>query len=284
MDRKRQFGKLPAAVILTLLLLAFMAGCSGGAGGPGPTRSTQPTPGTTSAAPSPTPMPTPTPAPAVQFTASAMAPGPNSADSAHGTLSINSNGDVTIQVSGVQPNTNYPFQFCPFPGTRYQCFDLNNTLLTDASGNGQLTFHFPRSGTWAGFFQSMVSSSTFITTFDSSFGSETANLQKESGTNPAGVCRTVTCPTVQDPLTSGSVSVTGNATAHVVITGAAPNMTYDVTTCGGGGGSSCFHQTNITTDGSGNVTTDIRISPDPATVFMFDRVDAQGFITGFVVP
>ncbi len=278
--RSRQLGKLAAEFIL-IILVAVLAGCGGNTSArniaPGPTMGGTPAPG-------PSPTPSPGTSGTAQWQAAAMAPSPN-ADTSHGTIAVDTQGNVTVQVSGVQPNTNYPFQFCPFPGVVYKtCIDMASTLVTDGSGNGQVTFHFPQPGKWAGFFVSNISSSEHITTYDSSIASMTQYLQPMAGTNPSEACEPPGCTaTTQDPLSSGSVSVS-NMTAHIVINGAAPNTTYDVTTCGGGGGSSCYELTKVTTNASGNVTTDVQLFPNPATVFVFQRSGALGFITGFVVP
>ncbi len=284
----RPAGKL-LAFVFCFLSAAVLAGCGGNPASP-TTPLKQPGPATPTPTPTPTPMPTPTPTPAqktpVQWQASAMGVNSANATASFGSFAVDLNGNVTVQVSGVTPNTDFPIQFCPFPSTVYTCFDAGATLITDASGSGTLTFHFPKTGTWAGYFRANAGGNINgfqFSTYDSNLGGETENLQKASATNPQGTCGPGGCSgAAQDALASGSVTVT-NMAAHLVLTGAAPDTTYDVGACGSGG-SDCYHETNVTTDASGNATADFSITPDPTGTWTIDRLGAQGFVSGFVVP
>ena len=82
----------------------------------------------------------------------------SSVDNASGTVTVSTTGDVTLQVTGAKASTTFDGYFCQYPSEYYAhhgqnaCFALNQSLVTDASGNGKLTFHFPKPGSWSGNF------------------------------------------------------------------------------------------------------------------------------------
>jgi hypothetical protein len=152
---------------------------------------------------------------------------------AAGQISVDTAGNVTVQLTGGTPNTSLIAQFCPGQNVSIQqsaivCIDVG-AVTTDASGNASATLKFPQPGQWVGDFQLTTSSTSttpaYITESIGSGQSQTflATLQPESTANGGSLARS----TVQDPLDAGTVSY-NNGALVVSVTGAAPNTTYDV--------------------------------------------------------
>lgn len=203
--------------------------------------------------------------------------------SGSGQVTIDSSGNVAIQLSGGKPNTNYNAQFCPYPyvPSPNQCFSLA-TITTDSSGTGKLTIKFPKSGVWSGNFY-IPSSSDYFNTADANLsGTATMALVPASGAsgNPPSQLP-------QDPLSSGTVSL-ANGNVTITVKGATPNATYDVMQCGSP--TQCYHQATLVTDASGNGSLTFPTLARPATDFDIARRDsmfaniASGFLNGFKVP
>ncbi len=184
----------------------------------------------------------------------------------YGMVSVSSTGDVTIQVSGAQPRSSYPWSFCPLLGG---CFDLGQILMTDASGNGQVTFHFPKTGNWAGYFSAQAGTSV-IDTQDAAHVAMTSILVNSNGLNGSAPCTSGNCGVI-DPG-HGSVTV-ANGSAHIVITGGLPNHTYEVVLQGGG-----TTQGSMTTDASGNATADLAVTGGHGATYVLDSL-----VSGFTV-
>ncbi len=268
---------------LTILLTAMLIGCGGNAS-PRATSTPTPTPTPTSPMPTP-PAPTPPATPpggtsgTVQFqvTLHNMSGGTNPMGSA----SVTTNGDVAIQLTGGSAGASYNVNFCLFPATIYldNCMTNLATIVSDSGGNGQVSFHFPKSGTWAGIFRIMNGTSIFAETSgdNTTFSSSGMQLEPATTTNPQGAGQTGT----QDPG-SGTVSAAGG-TAHVVLTGAVANASYGAIVCYMGG-SSCYSMGTVNTDAGGNGTADLKISGAGIAVFEVERNNAAGFVTGFKVP
>jgi hypothetical protein len=213
----------------------------------------------------------------------------------HGQVSVNGSGDVTIQVTGGSANTTYALQFCPFPTTRYTCFSLGS-LTTDGTGAVQSTFHFPKTGPWAGDFQANGIGGTGFSTQVGSNAGQTflATLQPASVTNGQGTGRDPTSSSTPQDRGSGTLSVNGGM-VHVVLVGAAPNATYEVTQCFESAGSGCFqlgpfNGNTVVTDAGGNATFDVPFAGIPGDFFTVEQVvsspslPSTGFAAGFKVP
>lgn len=73
----------------------------------------------------------------------------------NGQVSIDTNGNTTIQLTGAPANTTYTADFCPAlnvaTNPNLACFTVAK-LSSDTAGNATVTFKFPRSGNWAGDF------------------------------------------------------------------------------------------------------------------------------------
>ncbi|MGZ4836227.1 MAG: hypothetical protein ACXVZZ_11375 [Terriglobales bacterium] len=202
-----------------------------------------------------------------------------------GSVSIVTAGDVTVQVSGGTPGTSYNVNFCLYPATLYldNCMTSLTTIVADSSGAGQSTFHFPKSGNWAGIFRVMNGASVFVETsgHKNSFAANVMQMEPQTTTNPQGVGFTG----LQDPGT-GTLSAQGNGMTHVTLSKAVPNVTYEVIDCYMGR-SSCYLAGTVLTDSSGNGASDVEISGPSQAIFRVQRGTdgaAVGFVTGFTVP
>jgi hypothetical protein len=150
-----------------------------------------------------------------------------------GQISVDTAGNVTIQFTGGTPSTSLIAQFCPgqnvaIDQSTITCINVG-TVTTDASGNANTTLKFPQSGQWVGDFQLNTNSTSttpaYTTGSIGSGPSQTflATLQPETTASGGNLTRSA----VQDPLAAGTVSYT-NGALLVSVTGAAPNITYDV--------------------------------------------------------
>ena len=194
------------------------------------------------------------------------------------------NGDVTVQVNGAASGGSYTVEFCPFPAKIYNgsCMTGLATLIADTSGKGQVTFHFPKSGNWAGIFHVMNGTTSFAETAgtNSSFASTDMELEPDTQTNPQGTGNFAGAP--QDPAI-GNIVAPGNGSVHVAISKAAGNVTYDVTVSYMGGSSS-YHIGNLMTNANGDGAADFHILGAGIAIFNVERNGAAGLVSGFHVP
>jgi hypothetical protein len=208
-----------------------------------------------------------------------------------GEISIDVTGVLTATVQAAIANTAFAFQFCPAPEPMYSCIVLGN-ITTDARGNANLTMTFPQTGTWAGDFQLALNGIAQYETDvvpNVSSAVYVGTLQPATTVNGKGIYQNGS-PGPQDPLTSGTVSVSGT-TVQVQMTGAAPNSTYDAAECPLGYGSQCYGlsnnqgQSDFTTDGSGNVIFSVLQDGVLGDFFrVFQPTGHAGFVAGFNVP
>ncbi len=215
-----------------------------------------------------------------------------------GQLTINpsaDNGNGTLQLNSVTPNSTFNLRFCPFPTGTAGCTLIVTTLTTDASGSGQSNFTFPSHGTFTGVF---LAGRDSMQEFDGAFNIPGTGPQFQASLQPAASITGGLEPGLavgNDPLKSGQVSIGAGTMVHVVLQGAAPNATYGLTFCMNGGGSGCYATGTFTTDASGNATADLDFaqgfgqSPDIPGVFLLGRdVPAPSgsieFATAFRVP
>lgn len=198
-----------------------------------------------------------------------------------GQVSITSGGDVTVGASGIAGGT-YSVRFCLYPATTYpdtSCMNLAS-LTVASSGNGSTSFHFPTSGTWAGIFRLFDSSGNRSLETSGDINTFTPNPMKlvpSSTANPSGA--DVNGP--QDPGT-GFLSASFGV-VNIALTGAPPNTIYSVISCYMGG-SDCYQDGTISTDGSGNASGQVAMQPAGIANVRLARNGASGFITGFTVP
>lgn len=207
------------------------------------------------------------------------------------------NGDVTVQIKSGTPNTSYTVQFFQFPSAIY--FNVNqpagfdvSTALTDASGSGQVTFHFPSSGVWSGQFVLLPAGgdgSTNLSSDSAAVGGEiSAALVPMSKMNNGRSAQQPPAGSPQEPG-SGTIALTAG-TVNIMLNGATANSTYSVAQCFTAGSSSCQFVGSFSTDASGNGTASLKSVPGTGSNFEVYRGGANsalvsfGFVTGFTVP
>lgn len=280
-----------ASGVLTLLLIALLSvviGCgSSNRAANTPTPSPQPSP-----SPSPSPQPSPQPPPS---------PSPGSAqwvsnvEGATGSVSVSAGGDVTVQVTKAMPSTTYVGNFCQFPSNDWSgrglnpCFVLPS-LTTDASGTGQLTFHFPKPGAWSGaFFFAVGGDTNSPTRIDTNIvGTQvslSAPLVPVTKANSGGAPGAIPAGEAQDPGT-GSVSISGG-NVILKLAGATPNANFIVSQSFSGGGSASQQIGTLTTDASGNASVTLPVLDSTGPMISISREvtpATAGLETGFTVP
>ncbi len=238
-------------IALGLAITTILGGCGGnasrapsagnGSGGSGGSGS-----GGSGGSPTPAP-PAFTPPANSQFQQSIIINGA----AGHGSVYVSTSGDVTVQLTGAQPSAAFNWRFCPMGTDNTPCFDLAQTLMTDAGGNGQLTFHFPRSGKWSGYFDASSGAST-VSTQNATLGTMLAiflSSAELNGTPPCGACRIET-------LQSGSVAV-ANQIAHIILVDADPGNPNQVQEVDLFNGATSTNLGNIVMDANDNLTADV---------------------------
>jgi len=212
-----------------------------------------------------------------------------------GQISIDTSGTVTVQLTGATASTTFTVQFCPAAdvdtSVTYSCFTVG-TVTTDSSGNANTTMTFPQSGSWAGDFQLLTGTTLdYSTTISGTGASQTylSQLEPTSTVNGKGLDGS---SGPQDPLTSGSITLSGGALQYT-LAGAAPNTSYSAGECLtiAIGNSSCYTLYNnqnvsgFTTDANGNVTFSVLDDGEGGDMLQaFSSSGKAGFIGGFSVP
>ena len=272
------------ALAIALSMTVVFAGCGGNAR-PAATTTTTPPPTTPTTPTSPT---TPTAPPSggggstsgtVQYQVTLHnANGPTFGATNLGQVTVNTNGDVTVQVTGLTGASSYPLSFCQYEV--FTCFDNLATVAVDGSGNGQATFHFPSSGAWAGIFRLMNGSNTAAETSGtaSTFNASPMQLEPISTTNGGKMLSSG----AQNPGSGTVTASSGNI--HVTLAGGVKSSMYSVSVCYMGG-SSCYNSGSFTTDASGNASADVKNQSTTAVAVMrLTSASGTGLVTGFKVP
>ena len=208
-------------------------------------------------------------------------------NSVYGQISVDSNGTVTVQLTGATPSTTFTVQFCPAPSQNYSCFNVGS-VSSDTNGNANTTMTFPTSGSWAGDFE-LASGGTAVYQTDVVSGGGSlvymSTLQPASTVNGQGLG--VGQPP-QDPLQTGSVTFS-NGSLQFQMTGASPHTTYSSAECALNLGSSCYELYSsqggggFTTDGGGNVTFSVFQDGSGGDIFEVNPPTGSGFVGGFMV-
>ena len=262
------------AFILFTGFILLLAGCGSVSSNmrPTPTPTPMPTPGPS---PSPAPSPSPTPAAASDVFLATwffVSPGKNPAPPA-GTITLDAtanNGAGNSQVPGV--NSTVFLQFCPYPQGFAGC-------STISSFTSDFDFIFPFKGTFSGIFQvTDAGGNQMAVTATSSTGTNFKSALLPAATVTGGIQQT----TGNSPGI-GTAAVTGT-TAHITLTGAFPNHTFNTAVCSLFLQTPCAALANITTDAQGNASADVG-EVQPATWSVFRVSDASGvqFVTAFRV-
>jgi len=192
-------------------------------------------------------------------------------------------------------------QFCPF--AVQGCITLPDSPTFRNSGGIQIAGTFPSHGTYSGQF---IINRNGVETWATGFSlPSNGSAAWGSGSTPwsaqlvraaalsSGLGAQAQFGTGTDPLTDGTLTVTQpDATVHPSVTGASPNTAYTVSYCNPSG-ASCTALGTLTTDGSGNGSAALSISPIVKAgdinsgQFKLSRNGASGpveFVTGFIIP
>lgn len=230
------------------------------------------------------------------------------ASTPHGQVTIDTNGNVTMQLTGATASYSFTVLFCPAfnsqPSSTLSvppCVSLG-TLSTDASGAASTTLLFPQPGQWAGEFEFKTGSTIdYQTTVFPGVSGETyqATLEPQSTVNGVGVTLDSQSGQPypnQEPLTSGTVTYS-NGTLQFTLKGTAPDLEFDTSESEynylyNSGNYQC---SQFTTDASGDATSTITGSATSVCAPYGDMFQAfpadvnssdsgAGFIGGFSVP
>lgn len=232
---------------------------------------------------------TPTSA-STQYTAPLIAEsGLNAID---GQISIDTNGNVTMQLTSATASTTFAVQFCPAVNPlststkNPSCINVAD-VKTNASGTGSTTVMFPQPGDWAGDFNVQAGGKTVYQTWIGSGvtgATYMSTLEPESTVNGTGLTTGLT----QEPLTSGTVTVT-SAGATFTLTGTTPNTTFSTSESETVylDGSGTYQLSTFTTDAQGDGSSTAQMNTPGGDIFQVDSQNLQagaGFIGGFSVP
>jgi Bacterial Ig-like domain len=214
-----------------------------------------------------------------------------------GQVSIDTDGNVTVQLTGVTASTTFTVEFCPAYNAgalakEPACFNAVS-VLTDAAGNGSSTAMFPQPGSWAGDFEIYSGNTAYITSLLQNTTPATSTevymstLQPEDTVNGTGITRWPT----QSPLTSGTVTY-ANGSVTFAVTGASADTLYETAESQSVAmeSSGSYSMSAFTTDGNGDGSS---IEPmidgsgygdlfeiDPA----YEGSYSAGYVGGFSVP
>lgn len=206
-----------------------------------------------------------------------------------GELSIDTQGNVTVQMTGAKASSTFPLQFCPATNPVIDpnggaCMSLGN-VTTDASGKADATVQFPKPGNWAGDFTLSAGGLTQYQTWLSATASAQTYqsiLVPASTVNGTGIATTT-----QDPLTSGTITYAKGSVTFTV-KGASPNTGYETdeseTTYLGGSGTYALSTFNTDSNGDGTSTTTLSATGGDMLRDVRNGGTEAGFIGGFTVP
>jgi hypothetical protein len=206
-----------------------------------------------------------------------------------GQISIDTSGNVTVQLSGAADNASYTLEFCPVVSASSQdknppsCFDVG-TVATNSSGNADTSVKFPKSGSWAGDFQlNLGTRYDFSTTYTPVY---LAQLQPDSTVNEGDL---KVSGSTQAPLSSGSVSYS-NGSFQFTLTGTSPNTPFQAsqseTADLDGSGTYALNGT-FSSNSSGDLTFSDPPSGAGGDLMAVDSTNSSsemGFFGGFSVP
>jgi hypothetical protein len=211
-----------------------------------------------------------------------------------GQVSVDTAGNVTVQLKGAVASQTFPVQFCelvPVGQTSATCFAVG-TVTTDASGNGTTTVMFPQSGPWTGDFGLAANGTSYSTVLPSATGSSGVYMSTLQPTKTAdgGIFNAQINNAPQAPLTSGTItfstSPAPNGSLQFVLTGGPANdpsievaegglFPYDYYGVGG----------SYATNGSGDVTFTAAPSGMGGDIFDVSPQNGDaGWEGGFSVP
>lgn len=213
-----------------------------------------------------------------------------------GQVSVDTAGNVLVQLSGAVASTKMTVEFCPINNSQNPptCMTLG-TVTTDSNGDGSFKTMFPKTGSWAGDFKLLSSTATV-----NSPTYETDIQSKQYDNGQIYMSTLEPMQTVdqgefaikgsQAPLTSGTVtwsngsSTTGSIT--YALTGTTPNEVFDaVEEDDQIGDSNSYDIGGGTSDANGNLTFTAPQDGSGGDIFTVGPSNGDnGFVGGFSVP
>ena len=201
---------------------------------------------------------------------------------------------------GLPPHTTYSVKFCILASNPVQCHAVT-TITTDASGNAQKNFTFPRLGNYVGvfFFSRSGHTNELVSAVQQDSGDSfyNAHLQRVRSLNFSSTNKSIG-PQGNDPLKDGTVVHHDFMFFRVTLAGAKPATTYSVRWCefgfSGTPSTGCPFLGQFNTDQNGNGSTDVEFSSSTDRhstfqegAFLIRHLNTQGgateFLSGFVV-
>jgi hypothetical protein len=200
-----------------------------------------------------------------------------------GQLSIASNADSKLSVTGLAASTSYILEFCRFPlGDMTNCPTVASFKASSSGAVSNLGFNYPNKGTFMGAF-TIVNTKTNTADAISAWEQVVPNAMFQALLVPAGQVNGFgggTFTPGSDSLKSGSVTA-NNTTVQITLSGAPANTQYNITVCGNMDASSCFFFATVTTDMSGNVSQSFPMTPDgPIDDFLINRASTDPTVSG----
>jgi hypothetical protein len=198
-----------------------------------------------------------------------------------GTITIDTtanNGAGNINAVLPANNSTFILQFCPYPQGFSNCMNVTS-ITTGASAAVNMNFTFPVKGTFSGTFQIVdAGGSQAEATSTGSTGVNFKSALLPAATVTGGINQT----TGNSPgIGSAFVSAT---TAHIKLTGALPNHTFNTAVCSVFLQTPCATLSNITTDAQGNANADVgTVQPAGWSVFRVSDSSGVQFVTAFRV-
>jgi hypothetical protein len=278
-DPKEVCVRTVPSILFTGLLL-FLAGCGSVSNNmqPSPTPTPMPTP-----MPSPSPVPSPSPTPAAAsdaylstwFFTVGRNPQPQ------GTISVDTstnNGAGNIHATMPANNSTFVLQFCPYPQGFSNCMNVAS-ITTGASATVNMNFTFPVKGTFSGAFQILDAGGSQA----EATGTGSTGINFKSALLPAATVTGGINQTTGNSPGIGSAFVSGT-TAHITLTGALPNHTFNTSVCSLFLQTPCATLANITTNPQGNADANVgTIQPAGWSIFRISDASGVQFVTAFRV-
>lgn len=264
-----------AIIPLFLVSLWLLIGCGSVSNNTRPAPTPTPTP-----SPVPSPSPNPTPATASDSFLSTwfFTVGRNPAPV--GTITLDNtanNGAGNMQASVASNNSTFILQFCPYPQNFSNCMNVT-AITSDANGSVNANFVFPAKGTFSGAFQVVDANGTQ----SQAAGNGSSGVSFKSALLPAATITGGINQTTGNSPGFGSAAVTGT-TAHITLTGALPNHTFNTALCSLSVGP-CDILGNVTTDAQGNANADVgAVIGNSFNVFRLSDASGVQFVSAFRV-
>jgi hypothetical protein len=266
-----------AALALSFLLfLVLSVGCGSVSNNMRPTPTPMPSP-----SPSPAPSPSPTPAAAPDAFLSTWFFTVGRIPAPEGNITVDTtanNGAGNVQANMSATNSTFILQFCPYPQGFMNCTNVI-PITSGATGFVNVNFTFPLKGTFSGAFQIVDANGTQ----SEATATASTGINFKSALLPAATVTGNINQTTGNSPGIGSAIMNGT-TAHITLTGAFPNHTFNTAVCSLFLQTPCATLANITTDAQGNASADVgTIQPAGWSIFRVSDSAGVQFVTAFRV-